>query len=307
MLAWNYSDNRIYQKLGHVKNRTHKNYICNNYICVINKNWKEEEMSTNPKIIFFDIDGTIWDENHNIPDSTIKTIKLLKENGHKTFICSGRAKGNIIDEKLLNIGFDGIIAACGNHIEVNGKILYENILSDELVKKSLDVTKEQHIPVVLEGPVYHWLDVEKFSGDPYTIKLKKVLKDKALPLEEYEGKIVINKFSGDITKDTDMNVVEEKLGDDFDFLIHEGDVIEFVPKNTSKATGIKKVCELLNIDNCDTFAVGDSINDVEMLEFVNTGIAMGNCTQPAREVADYVTTSLWEDGIFNAMKHFELI
>ncbi|SER60037.1 Cof-type HAD-IIB family hydrolase [Lachnobacterium bovis] len=259
------------------------------------------------KVIFFDIDGTIWDENHKIPKSTVETIRLLKENGHKTFICSGRARGNIIDERLLNIGFDGIIAACGNHIEMDGEVLYENILSDELVEKSLNVTTQQHIPVVLEGPEYHWFDIEKFSGDPYTNKLKKVLKDKAVPLENYEGKIVINKFSGDITEDTDMNVVEKELGEYFDFLIHEGDVIEFVPKNTSKATGIKKVCEILNIKHQDTFAIGDSINDVEMLEYVNTGIAMGNCTQPARKVADYVTTSLWEDGIYNAMKHFELI
>ena len=77
------------------------------------------------KLIFFDIDGTLWDERMKIPESTKETIKKLKENGHKTFICSGRAKSNINDEELLSLGFDGIVAACGNHVEMDGKILYE--------------------------------------------------------------------------------------------------------------------------------------------------------------------------------------
>ena len=65
--------------------------------------------------IFFDIDGTLWDEKMQIPESTIPTIKQLQKNGHKTFLCSGRSRSNINDKRLLGIGFDGIVAACGNH------------------------------------------------------------------------------------------------------------------------------------------------------------------------------------------------
>ena len=80
------------------------------------------------KLIFFDIDGTLWDEHMHIPASTITTLKKLQSNGHKIFLCSGRAKSNIKDPRLVGIGFDGIVAACGNHIEVDGKVIYENIL-----------------------------------------------------------------------------------------------------------------------------------------------------------------------------------
>ncbi|MFR5117047.1 MAG: HAD-IIB family hydrolase [Eubacterium sp.] len=50
--------------------------------------------------IFFDIDGTLWDEKMQIPESTIPTIKQLQKNGHKTFLCSGRSRSNINDKRL---------------------------------------------------------------------------------------------------------------------------------------------------------------------------------------------------------------
>ena len=50
--------------------------------------------------IFFDIDGTLWDEKMQIPESTIPTIRQLQKNGHKTFLCSGRSRSNINDKRL---------------------------------------------------------------------------------------------------------------------------------------------------------------------------------------------------------------
>lgn len=46
-----------------------------------------------------------------------------------------KIRSNINDKRLLGIGFDGIVAACGNHVEMDGKVLYENILSPELTEK----------------------------------------------------------------------------------------------------------------------------------------------------------------------------
>ena len=65
--------------------------------------------------------------------------------------------------------------------------------------------------------------------------------------------------------------------------------------------------EYLGINKEDTYAIGDSINDLEMLQCVGHGIAMGNATQVAKDVAEYVTTDIHEDGIYNALKHYGLI
>ena len=62
-----------------------------------------------------------------------------------------------------------------------------------------------------------------------------------------------------------------------------------------------------NVDKKDTIAIGDSTNDLTMLEFAGTSIAMKHSSPTVLEKADYVTDDVFDDGIYNAMKHFELI
>ena len=90
-------------------------------------------------------------------------------------------------------------------------------------------------------------------------------------------------------------------------MVHGHVAMEVVPKGYSKASGIAFVCEKLGIDVKDTYAFGDSANDVDMLEFAGGGVAMGDGTDVAKEHADYVTRGLLEDGIYHARKHFALI
>ena len=71
-----------------------------------------------------------------MPESTVPALKALQKNGHKIFLCSGRARGIIKDPRLLDIGFDGIVAACGNHIEIDGKVVYEKLLTLDIEELS---------------------------------------------------------------------------------------------------------------------------------------------------------------------------
>lgn len=84
-------------------------------------------------------------------------------------------------------------------------------------------------------------------------------------------------------------------------------VLEIVPKGFSKAVGIEKVCEYLGISRENTYALGDSVNDLEMIAYVSHGIAMGNGTEDIKVQADYVTDAVEKDGIEKALKHFRLI
>ncbi len=259
------------------------------------------------KIVFFDIDGTIWDEDMNIPDSTKTAISMLRANGHKAFLCSGRSRGNIRSKKLFDIGFDGVIAACGNHVEMDGRILYEKILEPELVQKIIRLCIEYRMPVVLEGPVKHWLSEQGFENDPYVDYLIEEMGEDAVYLREYTDDIHINKFSADVLEGTNYEAIKAELEDEFDFMMHDSVVLECTPKGTSKATGIDWLCRHLGVAIEDTYGIGDSINDLDMLQYVGHGIAMGNGTKAAKDAAEYVTTALHADGIYNALKHYGLI
>ena len=260
------------------------------------------------KYVFFDIDGTLWDEKMMVPESTKLAIKKLQENGHKAFVCTGRAMGNVNDPQFDEIGFDGFIAACGNHVEMDGKILYERNMSYEDVKAIYDVSREHQLPIIYEGTKYQWMDREGFEGDSYITYIVENLKDAAVYLDECElDEIEANKFSALVNEQTNYPAVEEALSNRFDFMNHGDGIIEAVPKGTSKATGIAWFCEHLGIAIEDTYALGDSINDLEMLAFVGHSIAMGNASQAAKDVAEYVTTHIHEKGVYNALKHYKLI
>ncbi len=259
------------------------------------------------KAVFFDIDGTIWDNKRYIPESAIKGIRQLRANGHLAFINSGRAKSNILDENLLGIGFDGIVAACGNHIEIGGDVVFENTLSCEQIKKVIAVAERCNMPIVLEGPVFHYISPDGFEKDPYVDYLFEKLGDRAKLTTDYDGKEKINKFSADVFPDTDFATIKKELFDFVDPIEHDGMVYEFVPKNSSKADGIGFICKKMGIDIGDTYALGDSNNDVDMLRFVGHGICMGGGMPAAVLVSEYITDPLHEDGLYNALKHYGLI
>lgn len=160
---------------------------------------------------------------------------------------------------------------------------------------------------MLEGPKKHWLSEKGFEEDPYVDYMIADMGEDAVFLHTYTEDIHINKFSADVLPYTDYEAIREALETEFDFMLHEGDVLECTPKGTSKATGIAWLCSYLGVEKEDTYGIGDSINDLDMFNYVGHGIAMGNATQVAKDAAEYVTTDIHADGIRCALQHYGLI
>lgn len=259
------------------------------------------------KAVFFDIDGTLWNEHMQIPESTAQAVKMLRENGHYAFLCSGRSRANIRSRELLDIGFDGVVASCGAHIDFHKETVFEKLLTEEQLAHALEVTEKHHMTAVLEGPAHLYVNPEDFLEDPYVMYLRKELGDDLLEIYDDLSKIVINKFSLSMGT-ADAEQAKADFGADFDMIVHEGgEIAEVVPHGYSKATGIQKVCEILDIPHENTYAFGDSENDLDMLEFVAHGVAMGNGSKNAKKAAEYVTSDISEDGIKNGLIHYGLI
>ena len=89
------------------------------------------------------------------------------------------------------------------------------------------------------------------------------------------------------------------------FSSREGaDVIE---KEASKAEGLRRLCEYYGVPISETIAFGDSMNDYEIIQEAGIGVAMGNGTEELKRAADYVTSAIGEDGVWNACVHLHLI
>ena len=111
----------------------------------------------------------------------------------------------------------------------------------------------------------------------------------------------------------DIEKTKPYLEQEFHYVVHpyaeDADCYngEIIQKDMDKGEAMERVCEYYGADMADTVAFGDSMNDFEVLQAAGTGIAMGNAVSELKEIADYVTADIEEDGIFKACRYFHLI
>lgn len=258
------------------------------------------------KVLFFDIDNTILTRTNEIPESTFRAFERLHEKGHLVFINTGRSRAYVQNPMLLSLGFDGFITGCGTMIEYQGEIIKDSKLDVDLVEHTVNTLRKYKIRPILEGKEYLYFDESEFGTDPYGMKLKRELGERRLTIEDEWRRWEINKYACDTTG-ADRETCFKELEAYYDFMIHNERVVEIVPKGCHKGTGILDVCNYLGIDVKDTIAFGDSANDIGMLETAGLAVVVGNGSEAAKAHADYVTTAIGDDGIFNACKYLGLI
>ena len=101
-------------------------------------------MTTNSKLVFIDIDGTLADENHVVPESAKIACKQAQSNGHKLFICAGRSVPKI-ERSILDLGFDGVVSVAGAQANIGDKLLFQHIISPEAIDAAMAYFAEHHI------------------------------------------------------------------------------------------------------------------------------------------------------------------
>lgn len=260
------------------------------------------------KIIFFDIDGTIYKFNRGIPEDTRKAINLLKDNGHIPVICTGRTKCMIYEEHL-EPGFDNIVAGAGTYVEIDGRQRFLAELEKCEAKRVIDGFLECGFVPVAEGRDYIYLGTD-YSDLPDQNKefvqvYHKKIPDKILTINEPVMKV--SKVSGAFTRHGDMEKMISKFGEDYSIINHNYNLLELVPKGYNKAKGIEYMINEMNIPWENTYAFGDSFNDIDMLEYVKYGCAMGNSAEEIKQRVPYITDDFDKGGIYNALKRFHLI
>ena len=264
------------------------------------------------KAVFFDIDGTLFIQNKGVPKSTIEAIRKIQENGHKAFICTGRSRAMIPQNPILDIGFDGVVGACGAYGELDNQVVFDNHLSDMQLQKMYEIFRRYDTMYILEGTEYIYYDEVTFEDNPddwYVQLVKSMLKERFISVQyamKHFGKVEANKVSLAEKNGISNEPLYDLFRPDYEVLVHDFKVAEIVPKGCHKAKGMERMCNQIGVDICDSIAVGDSINDVDMLRAAGIGICMGNGTEIAKKNADYITKDLYDDGIYHALRHFGL-
>ncbi len=272
------------------------------------------------KIVFFDIDGTLVTPTNHLPESTKMGIRLLKENGHVPVISTGRPP-EMLRAVAEELAIENYISMNGQHIVADGEVLYTNPLPTDLLEGLIEESYKQGDRAFLQtedeviGNTFmaEMMDPDFLTyvythlvelDDEVTLKLFKHMSEKPLPRIRYENKdVLIAYLHTDETKDT----FYQKRFPDLHITRATPVLGEALMKGSHKATGMQKILEHFDLNQSQSVAFGDSLNDIEMLEFANVGVAMGNGRDELKAVADYVTADVTEDGIYKGLKKLELI
>lgn len=255
------------------------------------------------KAIFFDIDGTLVSyKTHEIPLSTFAALEKLKEKGIKVFIATGRGKDGLA--VLKDFPFDGYITLNGQYCYVDKQHkIYENTIVREDLQALLDYLEKDPFPCGFTEENTKYFNYRDQRVDD----LHAITHNDDHPAGNYK-QVVDHKIYQimcfvDETKEKDLlkvmpHCIASRWYPTF---------CDVSPIGGTKQLGIDKFLEYYGIDLSETMAFGDGGNDRAMLEHVNTAVVMGNGDERLKEIADYVTDSVDDDGIVKALQHYGLI
>ncbi len=262
------------------------------------------------KIAFFDIDGTLTSETDgSVPESAVSAIRAARANGHLMFINTGRCFQNV-EKRFRDIGFDGYVCGCGTNIYCDGKNVMYAPQTHETIMQILKKARETDVDILFESRQAVCFDMTRPLKHPAAINQyeKFVERGYDMPEDLENPNFFCDKFVIWYENEEQLSEFRKVSDAKFDCIDRGGTFREFVPHGYSKATGIQFVLDYYGLTKEAAYAFGDSNNDLSMLDYLPNSVAMGN-SQPQSlfDSVSFVTSKASEDGIKNALEHFDFI
>ncbi len=254
------------------------------------------------KVVFLDIDGTILNHDKQIPVATKEAVKQLHDSGVIVSIATGRAPF-MFQDILKELNIQSYISFNGQYAVYNGEVVYQHPIDSEQIEELTAYSVNHQHPLV-----YQSIDDMKssVSNHPHIEQGIGSLK-RSHPLEDTEYYKKQEIFQVLLFNEEKEQKVYEEVFQQLKFVRWHPVSCDVMPKIGSKAHGIEKFIEALDLNWEDTYAFGDGLNDLEMISKVHTGVAMGNSVQEVIKAATLVTDDVDQNGLSNAMRKLSLI
>ena len=255
------------------------------------------------KIIFFDIDDTLRNSKTGFVPSTIPTVfQQLREKGILTGIATGRGLFGVVPEiKALKPDF--FVTLNGAYIEdKKGNVIYSNKIAKDKVEEYITWTKEVGIEYGLVGS-----HAAKLSRRTEMISqaIDPIYPDLEVDPDFYQKEDIYQMWT--FEEQGDDLVLPDTLASTLRMVRWHEHSSDVVPTSGSKAAGVAKVVDQLGLKPENVMVFGDGLNDLELFDYAGISVAMGVSHEKIKEKADYITKTLEEDGIFDALEGFGMV
>lgn len=252
--------------------------------------------------IFFDIDGTLLDHDKNIPDSTREAIDLLHRQGYPLAIASGRAPF-MFRSIRETLGIEHYVSINGQYVVAEGDVVYENPIQRNKLRDIVSQTGEYGHPLVFMGAEELCANAD---NHPH---IQEIIEGLKAGMPTYNPDFHLNRPVYQvllICRETEEQPYLDRHTD-LGFIRWHEVATDILPGGGSKAEGIRHMLDKVGADLRHTIAFGDALNDLEMLQTVGTGVAMGNAPDIVKKAASTVTRPVDQDGIWHGLRQLGLI
>ena len=275
------------------------------------------------KLVALDLDGTLFDNSSRISKRNLTAIRSITDKGIHVVISTGRPFEGIPFDQIKGTGINYAITANGSGIyEIStGKCLYENAMDEELVTPILKflLTRDIHMDAFIGGKGYTPVQcVETAQKLTVPSSIKNYIITTRTRLDNilqfiHENQLKVQKMTLNFYPAADGTLIDRETVRKF--LVSNPSIttvcggynnLEFTRADANKGVGLRKLAEILGVNPDATMAIGDTENDLAIIEAAGIGVAMGNATDAVKARADYVTTTNTKDGVAAAIEHFIL-
>ncbi len=272
------------------------------------------------KLLAFDLDGTSIIDHKYLPSENREALIKAREKGVILVPSTGRIVSYIPKDVLEIDGIKYAITANGGSVY---KLENKEILHEALLKRETALAIEE---ILCEYPLY----LEYYlNGQPTTKErnLSEAIKNYGIPERKHHflGKnyTYIDSLKQGID---DLNCLPPKINmpfipenlreeiilrlsqfHDITITYSDYDNLEINDKHASKGYALRFLCDYLNINSENVMAIGDNGNDISMLDFAGTSVAMGNANQSAKDAAKHITENCDDFGFAKAVEKFILV
>ena len=265
-------------------------------------------MNRKPCMLFFDIDGTILpDYTGGIPQDTIDAIAAAQQNGHIAIINSGRTLCNM-PPSVMQFPFDAYLLGCGTRLLCHGQTIWSVSFSRENQNRIIDAIELYNIQAWLEGTDDIYIQAKPYRA-AYLNSVTDFYRSRGLckgPTIEERG-FDFDKLIVVLDEESDGDAFFREVGDTFDTIDRGHGMYELVNKGYSKSTIMHQISRYLHMPLSESYAFGDSTNDLPMFKTAGHCVAMGQHAKELEPYSELITDDADKGGIKNALLRLGLI
>ncbi|MDR1116184.1 MAG: Cof-type HAD-IIB family hydrolase [Tannerella sp.] len=255
------------------------------------------------KAIFLDIDGTMVSfKTHRVPENTKAVLREARSKGVKIFVATGRHRSDI--NNLDDLEFDGYITLNGGYCFVGDEVIFKKHIPREDVAAFIRYGEE------VEPVPCFFVEADRVSADmenEYMANMMKLVKFEPRPIvpaREFINREVFQ-LTAFFPPEREDKIMKHLPG--CTATRWYPTFTDIVARGIDKSAGMERTGAYFGLNTGEMMAIGDGGNDISMIKYAGTGVAMGNSNEDVKLAADYVTASVDDDGVGNALRHFGVV